>query len=450
MTYFAQMKNDADAVLKTLKAKAALTDEDRAAKIKAMYDRTIAKLFLNGLLGRNNMKLDRSQTLITRDPNDVTCLHADTQAFRGVQIEDIQCGDQWAYRARFKEGRYEYHIKNFNVCPYLSAYMLGYSKMLMQASFQYLASIGAVTPQMWKQYSDRFVPSDKTFGGMELEGQYRRFVTIGPKKYCCIKDDGSYEWACNGMPAKSNTESDVLAKFEEVLAGKTVDIDYFSINASYDFNLLHTTGAKKSLRFLSLKGAVEDGRIRWWKDENEFVTYAAGVAPCGWEKIARKNLRKAAKEVPPSAFKVADAASHGRSIALQNVEIKEWRKSRKRPPPDTREHFVYVLTDQGGKGHSYVGYAPNLDRRLNDHNGVNPGKGANATKSDQWQHYAVYEGFPDKKTALRFESLMHLHSVDHVRQWLDVAKLILPKYAEEFGGVQLAAPSETDSHGPLT
>ena len=62
---------------------------------------------------------------------------------------------------------------------------------------------------------------------MELEGEYRRFVTVGPKKYCCVKDDGSYEWACNGMPAKSNTQTDVLRKFEAVLEGQVVDIDYF-------------------------------------------------------------------------------------------------------------------------------------------------------------------------------------------------------------------------------
>jgi len=186
-----------------------------------------------------------------------------------VQIQDIQCGERFAYRARFKEGTYEYHIKNFQVAPYLSAYMLGYSKMLMQASFQFLSSIGAdllytdtdsiafaASPEMWKAYSDRCVPVQKTFGGMELEGQYRRFVTVGPKKYCCIKEDGSYEWACNGMPAKSNTQMDVLAKFESALQGKVVDIDYFSINATFDFKLLHTTDATKKLRFLSLKGSL--------------------------------------------------------------------------------------------------------------------------------------------------------------------------------------------------
>ena len=60
------------------------------------------------------------------------------------------------------------------------------------------------------------------------------------------------------MPAKSNTQTDVLRKFEAVLEGQVVDIDYFSINATFDFKLMHTTGASKKLRFLSLKGAVED------------------------------------------------------------------------------------------------------------------------------------------------------------------------------------------------
>ena len=140
-----EKKNGADEVLKELKRKPKVewTQAERDESVKATYERTVAKLFLNGLLGRNNMKLDRAQTLSTRCPNDVVCLRADGQAFRSVQIQDIQCGDQFAYRARFKEGTYEYHIKNFKVAPYLSAYMLGYSKMLMQASFQFLSNAGA-------------------------------------------------------------------------------------------------------------------------------------------------------------------------------------------------------------------------------------------------------------------------------------------------------------------
>ena len=446
MAYFMEKKNSADAVLKELKKtpKKKWTQADRDQFVKATYERTVAKLFLNGLLGRNNMKLDRSQTLITRCPNDIVCLRADGQAFRNVQIQDIQCGGQFAYRARFKEGGYEYHIKNFNVAPYLSAYMLGYSKMLMQASFQFLSNAGATllytdtdsiafaaTPEVWTAYSGLFVPIQKTFGGMELEGEYRRFVTVGPKKYCCVKDDGSYEWACNGMPAKSNTQTDVLRKFEAVLEGQVVDIDYFSINATFDFKLMHTTGASKKLRFLSLKGAVEDNAIRWWKNEREFIEYAAGVTPIGFEKRTRRQMREALKEMAPSVDE--ELPSEGVEVRGENVEIKEWRKSkRKREEDPNQKHYVYILTDIGGKGHSYVGYTPYLKTRLEEHNA---GTGADATRGEQWKYHAIFEGFSNRRTALRFESLMHLHQVGDVSEWLSIARSLVGKYAAEFGEV---------------
>ena len=70
--------------------------------------------------------------------------------------------------------------------------------------------------------------------------------------------------------------------FVELIIVTSVDIDYFSINATFDFKLLHTTDATRKLRFLSLKGAVEDNKIRWWRDEREFVQYAAGISPIGW------------------------------------------------------------------------------------------------------------------------------------------------------------------------
>ena len=40
------------------KPKKKWSQEDRDQFVKATYERTVAKLFLNGLLGRNNMKLD--------------------------------------------------------------------------------------------------------------------------------------------------------------------------------------------------------------------------------------------------------------------------------------------------------------------------------------------------------------------------------------------------------
>ena len=126
--------------------------------------------------------------------------------------------------------------------------------------------------------------------------------------------------------------------------------------------------------------------------------------------------------------------SEDSEVRVENVEIKDWRKSKRpREVTDSTKHFVYVLTDVEGKLHSYVGYTPHLDKRLTEHNA---GTGANSTKGEEWKHFAVFQGFHDRKTALRFESLMHLHSVDHVGQWLEVANEIIGKYTE-FDGVRL-------------
>ena len=58
-------------------------------------------------------------------------------------------------------------------------------------------------------------------------------------------------------------------------------------------------------------------------------------------------------------------------------------------------------------------------KRLDEHNA---GTGADATRGEQWRYFAVLTGFSDRRTALRFESLMHLHRVTDVREWLDVAR----------------------------
>ena len=72
----------------------------------------------------------------------------------------------------------------FNVCPYLSGYMLGYFKMLMQASMQFVQRGGGLllytdtdsivfdaSDELWEDYKDEFVPLVKTFGGMEDEAE---------------------------------------------------------------------------------------------------------------------------------------------------------------------------------------------------------------------------------------------------------------------------------------
>jgi predicted GIY-YIG superfamily endonuclease len=121
-------------------------------------------------------------------------------------------------------------------------------------------------------------------------------------------------------------------------------------------------------------------------------------------------------------------------VRIENVEVKEWRKGKRKRPTEggKAKHYVYILTDVGGKGHSYVGYTPHLEKRLDEHNA---GTGADATRGEQWRYFAVLTGFSDRRTALRFESLMHLHRVTDVREWLSIARSLVGKYAAEFGDV---------------
>ena len=68
---------------------------------------------------------------------------------------------------------------------------------------------------------------------MDLEGTYRRTLTVGPKKYVCTKDNlvpprryGDYEFCANGVRAGEVTKTDVLAEFEKVLKGEQIQFDH--------------------------------------------------------------------------------------------------------------------------------------------------------------------------------------------------------------------------------
>jgi predicted GIY-YIG superfamily endonuclease len=121
-------------------------------------------------------------------------------------------------------------------------------------------------------------------------------------------------------------------------------------------------------------------------------------------------------------------------VRVENVEVKEWRKSKRKREEDLdqKKHYVYILTDVGGKGHSYVGYTPYLKKRLEEHN---DGTGADATRGEQWKYHTIFGGFSNRRTALRFESVMHLHRVGDVSAWLHIARSIVGEHAEEFGEV---------------
>ena len=142
----------------------------------------------------------------------------------------------------------------------------------------------------------------------------------------------------------------------------------------------------------------------------------------------RKALKQEATEIEE------EPPSEGAEVRIENVEVKEWRKGKRKRPTEggKANNYVYILTDVGGKGHSYVGYTPHLEKRLDEHNA---GTGADATRGEQWRYFAVLTGFSDRRTALRFESLMHLHRVTDMREWLSIARSLVGKYAAEFGDV---------------
>jgi len=63
----------------------------------------------------------------------------------------------------------------------------------------------------------------------------------------------------------------------------------------------------------------------------------------------------------------------------------------------------YLLgTADGGSKKTYVGVTLDLDRRLEQHNGLRAG-GAMATKGRKWARVCHVKGFPDQVSALQFE-----------------------------------------------
>ena len=115
-----------------------------------------------------------------------------------------------------------------------------------------------------------------------------------------------------------------------------VNIDYFSINATFDFKLPHTTNATKKLRFLSLKGAVEDGKIRWWRDEREFMEYALGICPIGWEKRTRRIMRQTMEQSSRSSDADKEDAVEGGENRMENVHTKDWRRPKRKHEPTSK------------------------------------------------------------------------------------------------------------------
>ena len=153
----------------------------------------------------------------------------------------------------FQKKYYDQHAASLNSCPYLNAYMLGYSKMLMQCSFQFLAEIGAVpcmtdtdsiifkaTEEMYKQYAELFIPVEKTFGRVEPEGEGTELPNTGPKKYALKEANGNYVWHHAGVRAKANVHLDIWDKMLSVLEGNVEEVNHFTIQAGRDLCVFHS------------------------------------------------------------------------------------------------------------------------------------------------------------------------------------------------------------------
>ena len=333
MQYFIKLKNDADNAKKVLKTQEK-TPENEKKLAEAEYNRTDSKLCMNSVLGKINSHIDRKQMVITRDENDAIAFMANTRAYRGTRIEEFILGGKSLLRCEFTEGGYHDHIEKFNSAPHLSGTMLGYSKMLMAAAFQYIAEIGGelvytdtdsiivvFTPDQRRLFAAKFVPPTKTLGGFDDEGKDKilnDFISVGTKKYIVGESNGNYEWTANGILARENTQRDIRAEFREVLRGdgsgekKIIKMDHFDIRATHDFQLIHGNTAK-NLRFICMKGKVLDDKgeaiddfikiphsIAFWKDHAEFAAHAAKMKPIGWvDKLDKSSRTTPAIKINP-------------------------------------------------------------------------------------------------------------------------------------------------------
>jgi hypothetical protein len=110
------------------------------------------------------------------------------------------------YFITLHEGDFYDNVEKSKTAPHLWAYMLGYSKILMNDAFLWLArhdctplytdtdSIAfAGTPEKHQAFMKIFGSKEKTLGAFEDEhkpGGYFRLITIGPKKYLVLYDKG--------------------------------------------------------------------------------------------------------------------------------------------------------------------------------------------------------------------------------------------------------------------
>jgi hypothetical protein len=310
--------------------------EDRSneqLKTKVGMTRTVTKLLLNALLGRLDMKIDRTQTTMTRTVLDSKCLRENYFYYREVKRTQLECrGEAWN-KLTFREGGFYDHIRDSETAPHLWCSMLGYSKIIMADAFLWLKRHGctllytdtdsiafAGTEQQYKGFMAVFGSAVKALGSFDPEHKgagYSRLITIGPKKYLVVyeDDDGLQigDWKGNGIQAKENADTmlrivdekgalveersgTMLELFEAVLRGETCMLSSFRIGPvertvtdadgerlGTQMALAHSVDSSKKLRFLCLKGRCvykDDDtplRLEHWSDAAEFAAYAKDI-----------------------------------------------------------------------------------------------------------------------------------------------------------------------------
>ena len=166
--------------------------------------RTVTKLLLNALLGRLDMKIDRTQTLLTRTALDSKCLRENYFAYRQVTRTELECrGERWN-KVTYREGDFYDHIEKSETAPHLWCTMLGYSKIIMADAFLWLKRNGCTllytdtdsiafggTKQQYEEFMKTFGSAVKALGSFDPEHKgdgYTRLITIGPKKYLVTYD----------------------------------------------------------------------------------------------------------------------------------------------------------------------------------------------------------------------------------------------------------------------
>ena len=90
MNIFKQVKNGADAIKNRLEGLDNLTPEQEDELKKSGFDRTVAKLCSNFLIGRLNIGIDRKQHVLTKDSDDVVHAVFNPDHHRGFEQRNVQ------------------------------------------------------------------------------------------------------------------------------------------------------------------------------------------------------------------------------------------------------------------------------------------------------------------------------------------------------------------------